>query len=103
MNDGLQVRVGGLQRAVVAGAGRRHARPAVVPAAARAGAHAAVPRRRRHRLAANCCALPEPTDIAATHTKCSAAFIFSEVLVFQVISDILQQVRAPSSFGYHIL
>lgn len=51
MNDGPQVRVGGLQRAVVAGAGRHDARPAVMPAAARAGAHAAVPRRRRRRLA----------------------------------------------------
>lgn len=69
MNDGLQVRVGGLQRAVVAGAGRRDARPAVVPAAARAGAHAAVPRRRRHRLAADYCGLPEQIHIAATHTK----------------------------------
>lgn len=40
-----QIRAGGLQRAVVAGAGRQHARPPVVPAAARAGADAAVPYR----------------------------------------------------------
>lgn len=41
----FQIRAGGLQRAVLAGPGRQHARPPVVPAAARAGADAAVPYR----------------------------------------------------------
>lgn len=46
----LQIRAGRLQRAVVARAGRHDARPPVVPAAARAGADAALPHGGRARV-----------------------------------------------------